>query len=599
MDPDRWRRIAHLSELALEREPAERDAFLAAVCAGDDELRREVESLIAHENVPVLIDRPMLHAAAAVLADPRAISTLRTTRTSASAPADSDDETAAVTVVRDPGFSPLHPIQALLRRRLLVLSVVFASLTGLTTIALFSFRVVPALRQGTGIRPAAWTGLAIYTSLVVAATVSACVLWSARSLSLRTLRRIEVVGFSLITLAEVWRIVVSWRVGEVFRHVSADGLGATLMASRQSLLWFALIASYGIFIPNTWRRCATVVGLLAATPIVTAAIANSLFGGISPRLMTVYLFNLALWMVYASALAIYGSHRIDVLRQQALEARRLGQYQLKRLLGAGGMGEVYLAEHLLLRRPCAIKLIRMDRAGDPGSLLRFEREVQATATLTHPNTVQVYDYGHTDDGTFYYAMEYLPGLTLDELVQRHGPTPASRTIHLLCQICGALSEAHARGLIHRDIKPRNIIVGERGGLPDVAKLLDFGIVQRLDMVREGGHVFRGEVMGTPIFMSPEQASGAEPVGAPSDIYSLGAVAYFLLTGVPPFLRATARETLVAHVHEAVVPPDRIQPDVPGDLQAIVLRCLSKDPDHRYQSADALNDALARCASSRP
>jgi serine/threonine-protein kinase len=190
-------------------------------------------------------------------------------------------------------------------------------------------------------------------------------------------------------------------------------------------------------------------------------------------------------------------------------------------------------------------------------------------------------------------------LTLDELVQRHGPTPASRTIHLLCQICGALSEAHARGLIHRDIKPRNIIVGERGGLPDVAKLLDFGIVQRLDMVREGGHVFRGEVMGTPIFMSPEQASGAEPVGAPSDIYSLGAVAYFLLTGVPPFLRATARETLVAHVHEAVVPPDRIQPDVPGDLQAIVLRCLSKDPDHRYQSADALNDALARCASSRP
>jgi eukaryotic-like serine/threonine-protein kinase len=599
MDPDRWRRIAHLYELALEREPVERGAFLAAVCAGDDELRREVESLIAHEDVPVLIDRPMLDAAAAVLADPRAISTRRTARTSASALAGSDDETAAVTVVREPLFSPLHPIQALLRRRLLILSLVYASLTGLMTIAIFSVRVLPALRQGTGTRPAAWAGLAIYTALVVTATVCACVLWSARSLSLRTLRRMEVVGFSLIALSEVWRIVVSWRVGEVFRHVTADDLGVTLIASRQSLLWFALIVAYGIFIPNTWRRCATVVGVLAATPIVTAAISNSLFGGISPRLMTAYLFNLAIWMVFASALAIYGSHRIDVLRQQALEARRLGQYQLKRLLGAGGMGEVYLAEHLLLRRPCAIKLIRMDRAGDAGSLLRFEREVQATATLTHPNTVQVYDYGHTDDGTFYYVMEYLPGLTLDELVQRHGPTPASRTIHLLRQICGALREAHARGLIHRDIKPGNIIVGERGGLPDVAKLLDFGIVQRLDLVGEGTQVFRGEVMGTPIFMAPEQASGSEPISAVSDIYSLGAVAYFLLTGMPPFLRATATETLAAHMLDAVVPPDRIQPDVPADLQAIVLRCLSKDPDHRYQSADALNDALAGCVHSRP
>jgi eukaryotic-like serine/threonine-protein kinase len=198
------------------------------------------------------------------------------------------------------------------------------------------------------------------------------------------------------------------------------------------------------------------------------------------------------------------------------------------------MGEVYLAEHLLLRRPCAIKLIRIDRAGDAESLLRFEREAQATAALTHQNTVQVYDYGHTDDGTFYYVMEYLSGLTLDELVQRYGPAPASRTIHILRQICGALAEAHARGLIHRDIKPSNIIVGERGGLPDVAKLLDFGIVQRLDLLRKERQVFRGEVMGTPIFMSPEQASGAEPVAAARDIYSLGAPRFPLVVLAPAF-----------------------------------------------------------------
>src|SRR5262249_52007665 len=159
------------------------------------------------------------------------------------------------------------------------------------------------------------------------------------------------------------------------------------------------------------------------------------------------------------------------------EARKLGQYVLRQRLGSGGMGEVYLAEHVLLRRPCAVKLIRPDRTTDSNSLLRFEREVQATATLNHPNTVQIFDYGHAEDGTFYYAMEYLPGLNLEELVKRHGPLPPERALHLLRQVCGALHEAHAGGLIHRDIKPSNIITCERGGLHDVAKLLDFGLVR--------------------------------------------------------------------------------------------------------------------------
>ena len=596
MDSDRWRHVVQFYEQALERAPAARDEFLATCCRGDDQLRREVESLIAHENVPVLIDRPMLDVAAAVLEDPQERSTRTDSRPGTVQPG-TDDATATITVLRAPQLSPIHPIEALLRRRLLILSLIFLPVAGLTTIVFFWFGVLPTLRLGGRVRPAVWIGLGQYTAMLSAATACAYVLWSSRPLSLTALRRIEVAGVAALTSSEVWRIVAAWRAGEVFSHVSADGLGAILMSSRQSLIFFALIVAYGTFIPNTARRCAAVVGLLAATPIVTAAISNFLFGGMSTRLMSAYLFNLAIWMAYASALAIYGSYRIDVLRKQALEARRLGQYVLKRLLGAGGMGEVYLAEHLLLRRPCAIKLIRMDRAGDRESLLRFEREVQATATLTHPNTVQVYDYGHTDDGTFYYVMEYLPGLTLNELVERHGPIPASRTVHLLRQICGALGEAHARSLIHRDIKPSNIIVGERGGLPDVAKLLDFGIVQRLDL-REGNQIFRADVLGTPVFMSPEQASGIEPVAATSDIYSLGAVAYFLLTGVPPFRRATATETLAAHMRDEVVPPDRIQRDVPGDLQAVVLRCLSKNPDQRYQSAQALNDALAGCASNR-
>jgi eukaryotic-like serine/threonine-protein kinase len=342
-----------------------------------------------------------------------------------------------------------------------------------------------------------------------------------------------------------------------------------------------------------------VVGTLAATPILTAVIANSLFGGLNSSLLARYLFDIATWMLYAIALAIYGSHRIDVLRKEALEARKLGQYQLKRLLGIGGMGEVYLAEHLLLRRPCAIKLIRRDR-GDVDSLLQFEREVRVTATLTHPNTVQVYDYGHTDDGTFYYVMEYLPGLTLEQLVQCQGPVPASRTIHLLCQICGALGEAHSAGLIHRDIKPSNIIVCERGGLSDVAKLLDFGIVRSPGFVPDDSHAFREPaVVGTPGFMSPEQASGTDAVDARSDIYSLGGVACFLVTGVPPFVCATIGELFAAHDRQAVTPPLRIQPNVPRDLEAIILRCLSENPDDRYPNAAALHDALATCESARP
>src|SRR5262249_41007788 len=201
----------------------------------------------------------------------------------------------------------------------------------------------------------------------------------------------------------------------------------------------------------------------------------------------------------------------------------------------GGMGEVYRAEHLLLRRPCAIKLIRPERAGDLQNLRRFEREVQAMATLTNWHTVEVYDYGHAADGTFYYVMELLPGLTLDQLVRQYGPLPPARAVHLLRQVCVALREAHAVGLIHRDIKPSNVIVGERGGLPDVAKLLDFGLVRSVGLSPSGERVTQtGSVVGTPSYMSPEQASDSPEVDVRSDFYSLGAVAYFLLTGRPPF-----------------------------------------------------------------
>lgn len=237
-------------------------------------------------------------------------------------------------------------------------------------------------------------------------------------------------------------------------------------------------------------------------------------------------------------------------------------------------------------------------ANDPNCLRRFEREVQATATLSNWHTVEIYDYGLATDGTFYYVMEYLPGLNLAQLVRQNGPLPVARVIHLLCQVCSALRKAHAAGLIHRDIKPGNIITGERGGLPDVAKLLDFGLVRgkgigpdELSLTQEG------MIAGTPAYMSPEQAAGNEQIDSRTDIYSLGAVAYFLLTGRPPFVRETAMRVIAAHLCEPVTSPDRLRPDLPANLQAVILKCLEKDPAFRFPTADSLSEAPSQCVGA--
>lgn len=276
--------------------------------------------------------------------------------------------------------------------------------------------------------------------------------------------------------------------------------------------------------------------------------------------------------------------------------RRFGQYRLKRKLGAGGMGEVYEAEHLLLRRPCAIKLIRPPDDAHPTALARFEREVRATAKLTHWNTVQVYDYGRTDDGTFYYVMELLPGLSLDELVAQYGPLPPERAVHFLRQICDALREAHANGLIHRDIKPANIFAAQRGGVCDVAKLLDFGLVKqpRSRQAQEPRSTPEGSFSGSPLYIAPEQATAYGEADARSDVYSLGAVAYYLLTGKPPFSGRTPLEVIAAHRRAEVVPPSKVRDDVPADVERIVLRCLNKDAGDRFADVESLRQALDRC-----
>jgi serine/threonine-protein kinase len=302
----------------------------------------------------------------------------------------------------------------------------------------------------------------------------------------------------------------------------------------------------------------------------------------------------SLWALAAAGLTVYGTRVINTLRVEATRARKLGRYMLVHRLGTGGMGEVYLAEHRLMKRPCAIKLIRRESAGDARALARFEREVRATTRLTHPNTIAVYDYGQAEDGRLYYVMEYLRGLDLDDLVTRHGPLPPGRVVHLLRQACGALAEAHAAGVIHRDLKPANVFVTRMGGIPDFVKLLDFGLAKVAD---DGmpGLSGEGKVRGTPAYMAPEQALGGRTLDHRCDLYAVGCLAFFLLTGRPPFEAGGAVDQMIAHVRDPVVPPSAFRPGLPADLELVVLTCLAKAPADRYPDAAHLEQALAACA----
>jgi len=274
------------------------------------------------------------------------------------------------------------------------------------------------------------------------------------------------------------------------------------------------------------------------------------------------------------------------------EARQLGQYTLEKKIGEGGMGAVYRARHAMLRRPTAIKLLRPDRADDT-DIARFEREVQLTARLTHPNTIAIYDFGRTPDNVFYYAMEYLHGINLQDLVETSGPQPAARVISVLRQACGSLAEAHGIGLIHRDIKPANIILCERGGNYDVVKVVDFGIVKDIGTRGDVQLTQAGAFSGTPLYIAPETIRAAEQVDARVDVYALGAVAYYMLSGRPIFDDTLAAvDILTRQMTEMPPPPSSIvEVPVPADLEELVMRCLAKDPDARPAGTAAMLDEL--------
>ncbi|MEI7940858.1 MAG: serine/threonine protein kinase [Verrucomicrobiota bacterium] len=283
-------------------------------------------------------------------------------------------------------------------------------------------------------------------------------------------------------------------------------------------------------------------------------------------------------------------------RKNALAARRLGQYVLVQEIGRGANGMVYRARHSLLRRPVAIKLLSPDMTNETNTA-RFENEVQMTSQLTHPNTVAIYDYGRTPEGLFYFAMEYLAGIDLDQLVRQFGAQPEGRVIHILRQICGSLSEAHRIGLIHRDVKPANIILTRRGGVCDLVKVLDFGLVKAVNRGTAVG-MKADAVVGTPHFMSPEAVENPENVDSRGDLYSLGAVGYWLLTGKTLFDHDNVEELLVGQVKESAPhPSERLGKPLSPDLADLIMHCLAKQPEQRPPTAEALERALAGCVSA--
>ena len=382
--------------------------------------------------------------------------------------------------------------------------------------------------------------------------------------------------------------LICWVMSFSMAQVTPVSEGAASMVLGATYVFMAR----AVLLPSSGRRTAW-LGVLALLPgaLVATALRVEAFAP-SARLADwaiqgwLVLRNLAVTVFLAALTSrvIYG------LRKQVQENARIGQYRLREKIGQGGMGAVYRATHALLRRDTALKVLLPERVGT-AAISRFEREVKLTAQLTHQNTVAIFDYGRTPDGLFYYAMEYLEGGDLERLVEYGGRLPPARAVWILEQLCRALAEAHALGLIHRDVKPSNVIVCERGHEGDVVKICDFGLVKDAGATADTSITQDGTLTGTPLYLSPESITAPQDMDARADLYSLGALAYFLLTGEPPFTGGSVVEVCAAHLHQPARAPSSHDAEVPPELDSIVLRCLEKSPQARYASALELHAAL--------
>ncbi len=403
----------------------------------------------------------------------------------------------------------------------------------------------------------------------------------------------QVVGSYGIAMAQYWGVYEGLEYQK--EHLEIFGLSWVAV-------WMMLIA---IVVPTRPRK-ALIAAVASATSVPIVIALSMKYGGTSIVLTPVE-FALGLILPYVLVILMIhvGARAIYSLGREVAKAREMGSYHLVERLGVGGMGEVWRAEHRMLARPAAIKLVRPDvlsrgGEGEAVSLKRFEQEAQATALLRSPHTIELFDFGVSGDGAFYYVMELLDGFDLEALVKEFGPIPAERAIPLLQQACDSLAEAHERGLIHRDVKPANVFVCRYGRHVDFVKVLDFGLVKHHGQDQVDSKMTADNVVGgTPAYMSPEQAAGDQEIDGRSDIYALGCVAYWMITGQTVFEGSVMR-TMMAHLQETPVPPSRrTELDVPPAFDALILRCLEKDPDKRPQTADELASLLGECETAAP
>ncbi len=553
---------------AIKRQPGERTPFVDEACSGALELHQEVVTLLEYHTSETILPQSAAEHARGVPANDRGQQTSQRGQSGA------QGKPQVLIAPKTPHLS--EETSQVLRLRLRAVALVL-------TVALSMTMFSDLLNRDV---------LMIWLRVSVLAVMAGCcgLLFSRLAITLRQLRLVELtilltIGTQLVIVESIL-MARSAATGDVASMVSAGILN--------HFAWSMVILIYGIFMPNAWVRAAMILVPAACVPYAVTLFVDWRYEQVA-LIKEIHLVMSTPMPLLAASVAIYAAHIIQSARRDAFEARQFGQYRLKDKLGSGGMGEVYEAEHLLLKRPCAIKLIRSEYVADPKALARFEREVKATAKLSHWNTIEIYDYGQTADGTFYYVMELLDGSNLGDIVDDYGPLPPGRAVHFLRQTCNALREAHAAGLVHRDIKPANIFAARLGGICDVVKLLDFGLVRETTLPGDSTLTGVGMIIGTSLYMSPEQALASGNATATADIYSLGAVAYFLVSGQPPFVRDNIAKVLIAHAQEDVIPPSRIDPELPEDLEEIILRCLEKKPGGRFQSAAELDQALAECS----
>lgn len=596
MDAHRHARIKQVFFAVQALPQAQWDAALERECGNDGDLRKEVQSLLAH------------HRSQSLIVDPTTSSSTALRRV------------APIAVGDSIGRKREDDQRQLLHKRLRHWILILYLVAGFAVMRAYA---LPGRTEGLVDR---WPYAALLGSSLGLLGLSAC-FFALRSPSYTHLRRLEVaLSLAGATLLMAWsqirlrggieldkqsEALFAATLSRAYWFVTSTGITyvqmpRAMVVAHTVTFWCAFGIFYTFIIPNSRQRSVTMIAaniVFAEASLVIAACMNPAF---RPYLLANVIFSTLTTSAFSFA-AVYISQQVTTLRQAILEARKVGQYQLLRPLGAGAMGNVYLAQHHLLRRPCAVKLVRPELAGRHAWLRRFEREVQAMAQLTHPNAVEIYDFGHTEDDSFFYAMEYLPGMTLEAMMRAYGPMAPGRVIYLLLQICGALGEAHGKGMVHRDVKPGNIIVAERGGMYDFIKLLDFGLVHAIGDDAEGEQTKDrngipaqltqiGQVLGTPAYMSPEQIR-REALDARSDIYSLGCLAYFLLAGHPPFQSESLEALLDAHLYRPVDESFGGRAEIPNDLKAIVVNCLSKDREARFQNVFEVEEALRKSTSA--